>query len=114
MALREKLTRSVFLAFHSIELSYNLTVSYSVQERVGILSMATQHRQQQNSLDQHRPLFPFSLSNIIHHRSQDTPSTIIASSHDPVARFKRFAQFVINATVACAVLIKQSPLPGTK
>ncbi|CAO3589135.1 unnamed protein product [Absidia cylindrospora] len=30
---------------------------------------------------------------------------------DPIQRFKRFGRFVINTSVTCAVLIKQSPIP---
>jgi hypothetical protein len=31
---------------------------------------------------------------------------------DSILRFKRFGRFVINASVTCAVVIKQSPIPG--
>lgn len=36
----------------------------------------------------------------------------IEVSQASIDRFKRFGQFVINTTVTCAILIKQSPLPG--
>jgi hypothetical protein len=31
---------------------------------------------------------------------------------DPITRFKKFGQCVIDIAVSCAILIKQSPIPG--
>ncbi|KAI8146128.1 hypothetical protein BJV82DRAFT_600612 [Fennellomyces sp. T-0311] len=112
----------------------------SVEERVGILNIASQHRQKrlqqflEGELEEEKKpsLFDsFGLSRItttigtittiassrIYTSSSSDTSQLqqhaqnIAPVSDPVERFKQFGQFVINATVACAILIKQSPLP---
>jgi hypothetical protein len=37
---------------------------------------------------------------------------ISSGQGDHVDRFRQFAQYMINLTVAVAILIKQSPIPG--
>jgi hypothetical protein len=53
-------------------------------------------------------------SNISLNTSNSTMPTIyIEGGGDPMTRFKRLGQYMIDITVTCAVLVKQSPLPGT-
>ncbi|KAI9478674.1 MAG: hypothetical protein EXX96DRAFT_483109 [Benjaminiella poitrasii] len=40
------------------------------------------------------------------------PTICISGEGDLMTRFKRLGQYMIDVTVTCAVLIKQSPLPG--
>lgn len=40
------------------------------------------------------------------------PTILIEGGGDPVMRFKKLGQYMIDTAVTCAVLIKQSPLPG--
>jgi len=41
------------------------------------------------------------------------PTIYIEGGGDPMTRFKRLGQYMIDITVTCAVLVKQSPLPGS-
>ncbi|KAI7859997.1 hypothetical protein BDC45DRAFT_530446 [Circinella umbellata] len=122
----------------------------SVEERVGILNIASQHRQkrlqqflegeilddplsQQQQHQQQQQRLPqisttlgtittIAASRVYYNNSNNVDknesssilqqhANSVASPTDPVERFKQFGQFVINATVTCAILIKQSPLP---
>lgn len=129
----------------------------SVEERVGILNIATTQKkiQQQQQLDQgSSSVLPSSVINsFILLRIASTISTISSKAYqsaiatgsavvddgadlvttssdnniaatstmptiyiegggDSMTKFKRFGQYMIDITVTCAVLIKQSPLPG--
>lgn len=122
---------------------------YSVEERVGILHIASQHRQKRYQEEWDDPEVKRSLlesiglsritttistittiaSNRAYPPASNTPSSVMqhqasavavssspsssSSRYDPVDRFKQFGQTIINATVTLAILIKQSPLPGT-
>ncbi|KAI8072464.1 hypothetical protein BC940DRAFT_292656 [Gongronella butleri] len=109
----------------------------SVEERVGILNLATQYKQlppihydlEQN--DQSSRATTTTTTTSVFSRISMTISTIssIGSTtvqrwedsnnatmqmydhRDPIYRFKQFGRFVIEASVTCAVLIKQSPIP---
>ncbi|KAI9266812.1 hypothetical protein BDA99DRAFT_506742 [Phascolomyces articulosus] len=127
----------------------------SVEERVGILNIASQHRQKRlqqfledellDDPSQHqerkRSIFDslglsrisntigtittiatsrvyYNSNNANNNNASDHSSSIlqqhansVASASDPVERFKQFGQFIINTTVTCAILVKQSPLP---
>lgn len=120
--------------------------SFSVEERVGILHIASQHRQKRYQEEWDDPEVKRSLlesiglsritttistittiaSNRAYPPGSNTPSSVMqhqasavavssspAPRYDPVDRFKQFGQTIINATVTLAILIKQSPLPGT-
>lgn len=127
----------------------------SVEERVGILNLATSQKkiQQQQLLEESSENFDnkntnsivnsFILSRIAStistisskaYQSATTPTSIvevddndgvvpvmtsapmpsiyIEGGGDSMAKFKRFGQYMIDVTVTCAILIKQSPLPG--
>ncbi|KAI9492586.1 hypothetical protein BDB00DRAFT_827252 [Zychaea mexicana] len=117
----------------------------SVEERVGILNLASQHNNNNNNSDDVDGTIETiqtkgSLQSYIFSRITTTISTISNisshaetryehvyqeeedlsrrsskrrgnSSRDPLNRFKRFGQFVVQMTVTMAILIKQSPLP---
>lgn len=126
----------------------------SVEERVGILNLATSQKkiQQQQLLEESSENFDnkntnsivnsFILSRIAStistisskaYQSATTPTSIvevddndgvvpvmtsapmpsiyIEGGGDSMAKFKRFGQYMIDVTVTCAILIKQSPLP---
>ncbi|ORX51244.1 hypothetical protein DM01DRAFT_316557 [Hesseltinella vesiculosa] len=110
----------------------------SVEERVGILSLACQYKQLPpiqygNSDDQSDQMSRTTTTTItsVFSRISMTISTISSigtttvqaweesnsaalqgfDQRDPIYRFKRFGRFVIDASVTCAVLIKQSPIP---
>ncbi|KAI8061540.1 uncharacterized protein B0P05DRAFT_557418 [Gilbertella persicaria] len=103
----------------------------SVEERVGILNLAaSQKKLRQEDTD----IKSSTVNSYILSRIASTISTISnkayqsakieeedcsASSNitthmegDSMTRFKRFGQYMIDAAVTCAILIKQSPLPG--
>lgn len=40
------------------------------------------------------------------------PTLYIDGGGDSMTRFKRLGQYMIDVTVTCAILVKQSPLPG--
>jgi hypothetical protein len=40
------------------------------------------------------------------------PTIYIEGGGDPMMRFKKLGQYMIDITVTCAILVKQSPLPG--
>lgn len=118
-----------------------------MEERVGILHIASQHRQKRYQEEWDDPEVKRSLlesiglsritttistittiaSNRAYPPASNTPSSVMqhqasavavssspsSSRYDPVDRFKQFGQTIINATVTLAILIKQSPLPGT-
>ncbi|CAO3631234.1 unnamed protein product [Mucor hiemalis] len=127
----------------------------SVEERVGILNLATSQKkiQQQQMLEDNIESFDnkntnsvvnsFILSRIAStistisskaYQSATTPTSIIEvddndsvvpvmasapmptiyieGGGDSMTKFKRFGQYMIDITVTCAILIKQSPLPG--
>lgn len=44
--------------------------------------------------------------------SAPMPTIYIEGGGDSMTKFKRFGQYMIDVTVTCAILIKQSPLPG--
>lgn len=130
----------------------------SVEERVGILNLATsQKRIQQEELLQGEEIKSSAINSFILSRIASTISTISSKAYqsatasnttaptvnitldtattssdispttststmptiyiegggDPMARFKRLGQYITDITVTCAVLVKQSPLPGT-
>lgn len=42
-----------------------------------------------------------------------SPSAIISdATADPMTRFKKLGQYLIELSVSCAIVIKQSPIPG--
>lgn len=128
----------------------------SVEERVGILNLATTQKkiQQQQLQDDDDAVVPSSsvINSFILSRIASTISTISSKAYqsatttssevaggdndnlvpttntaltsttmptiyiegggDSMTRFKRLGQYMIDITVTCAVLIKQSPLPG--
>ncbi|KAG0177825.1 hypothetical protein DFQ29_004287 [Apophysomyces sp. BC1021] len=96
----------------------------SVEERVGILHLASQHQQKHLTTQDEQEQPKSSLINSVVARIANTykttgseqeslpPSSPPITSADPIYRFKSFGQFIIDCIVACAVLIKQSPLPG--
>ncbi|KAG0168080.1 hypothetical protein DFQ28_005367 [Apophysomyces sp. BC1034] len=95
----------------------------SVEERVGILHLASQHQQKHLTTQDEQEQPKSSLINSVVARIANTykttgseqeslpPSSPPITSADPIYRFKSFGQFIIDCIVACAVLIKQSPLP---
>lgn len=128
----------------------------SVEERVGILNLATSQKKiQQEELLQGEELKSSAINSFILSRIASTISTISSKAYqtatapapiveitldttstagsdvqaanatstmptiyiegggDPMTRFKRLGQYMIDITVTCAVLVKQSPLPGT-
>lgn len=124
----------------------------SVEERVGILDLATSQKKIQKQLENNEDssenrnttnsaINSFILSRIAStistisskaYQSATTPTSIIEVDDDSIVpiiptpvptiyiegdgdsmtKFKRFGQYLIDVTVTCAVLIKQSPLPG--
>jgi uncharacterized membrane protein len=114
-------------------------VFYSLEERIGILNLATQYKQLPNidfdndhvTSSGRSTTTTTSSTTSIFSRISTTMNTIssigsttvqaweennalqTSSDHqDSIQRFKKFGRFVINASVTCAVLIKQSPIPG--
>ncbi|CAO0795834.1 unnamed protein product [Mucor circinelloides] len=126
----------------------------SVEERVGILNLATSQKKiQQEELLQGEELKSSAINSFILSRIASTISTISSKAYqtatapapiveitldttstagsdvqaanatstmptiyiegggDPMTRFKRLGQYMIDITVTCAVLVKQSPLP---
>ncbi|CAO3614572.1 unnamed protein product [Cunninghamella echinulata] len=116
----------------------------SVEERVGILNLASQYKQlppiqsSNNSNEDHDNTSLASVATTtttttttsVFSRISTTISTISSigsttvqaweeqnkqtvpyDNRDPIYRFKQFGRVVINASVTCAVLVKQSPIP---
>ncbi|KAF1797058.1 hypothetical protein FB192DRAFT_1313656 [Mucor lusitanicus] len=126
----------------------------SVEERVGILNLATSQKKiQQEELLQGEEIKSSVINSFILSRIASTISTISSKAYqtattsapiveitldtsstansdiqttsatstmptiyiegggDPMTRFKRLGQYMIDITVTCAVLVKQSPLP---
>ncbi|KAL9555868.1 hypothetical protein MBANPS3_002150 [Mucor bainieri] len=126
----------------------------SVEERVGILNLATSQKKiQQEELLQGEEIRSSAMNSFILSRIASTISTISSKAYqtattsapiveitldasstassdiqaasststmptiyiegggDPMTRFKRLGQYMIDITVTCAVLVKQSPLP---
>jgi hypothetical protein len=61
-------------------------------------------------LDQQVP----SIETTISQPSISMSTLYIEGGGDPMTRFKKLGQYMIDVTVTCAILIKQSPLPGNE
>jgi hypothetical protein len=115
----------------------------SVEERVGILNLASSQKKiQQEQLLEGEKVKNSAVNSFILSRIASTISSISSKAYqststsasiieledtqqpqpiitmhieetgDPIMRFKKLGQYMIDMTVTCAILIKQSPLPG--
>lgn len=115
----------------------------SVEERVGLLNLASSHKKDQSQDSKLVQSYILSritstIASITNKAYQNTvknnnieiieldqqvpsietttqqpmPTIYIEGGGDSMTRFKRLGQYMIDITVTCAILIKQSPLPG--